>query len=46
MRFRNLPIEFDKMGRATLKGAIADPYRVERKEISREHIEQLAARKL
>jgi len=44
MCFRNLPIEFDEMGRATLKGGIADPYRVERKEISREHIEQLAAR--
>jgi len=44
MCFRNLPVEFDEMGRATLKGGIADPYRVERREISREHIEQLAAR--
>ena len=26
MCFKNLPVEFDASGRATLKGGIADPY--------------------
>jgi len=43
MCFRNLPVEFDEQGRATLKGGIADPYHVERKGISRDQIERLIA---
>ena len=44
MCFKNLPIEFDAQGRATLKGGVADPYRVEHKEIDREEIKGLLAR--
>jgi len=44
MCFKNLPIAFDAQGRATLKGGVADPYRVEHKEIDREEIKGLLAR--
>lgn len=43
MCFKNLPIEFDANGRASLIGGLADPYRVERKEISRDAIKRLMA---
>lgn len=41
MCFKNLPIEFDAQGNATLKGGIADPYKYERKDISREQLKRL-----
>src|SRR5487761_1343448 len=41
MCFKNLPIEFDEQGNATLKGGIADPYKYDRKEISREQLKKL-----
>lgn len=43
MCFKNLPIEFDETGKASLIGGLADPYRVERKEISRDAIKRLMA---
>ncbi|MDX1623045.1 MAG: nickel-dependent hydrogenase large subunit [Gemmatimonadota bacterium] len=49
MCFKNLPIEFDEQGRATLKEAIPDPYdqTIEAKpppQLSRDQIEELLAR--
>src|SRR5487761_1498644 len=41
MCFKNLPIEFDEQGNATLKGGLADPYKYDRKEISREQLKKL-----
>ncbi|GAC1435976.1 MAG: nickel-dependent hydrogenase large subunit [Terriglobales bacterium] len=43
MCFKNLPIEFDDQGRATLKGGLADPYKYERKELSRDQLKRLMA---
>ena len=43
MCFKNLPIEFDASGKASLIGGLADPYRVERKELSRDAIKRLMA---
>lgn len=43
MCFKNLPIDFDANGKATLRGGIADPYQYERKDISRDAIKQLMA---
>lgn len=43
MCFKNLPIEFDQSGKASLIGGLADPYRVERKELSRDAIKRLMA---
>ncbi|MDQ6801409.1 MAG: nickel-dependent hydrogenase large subunit [Acidobacteriota bacterium] len=43
MCFKNLPIEFDANGKATLKGGLTDPYHYERKEISRDALKQLMA---
>lgn len=43
MCFKNLPIEFDAAGNAFLKGGLTDPYKVERKEISRDDIKRLIA---
>src|SRR5579859_5672538 len=44
MCFKNLPVVFDEQGNATLKGGIADPYKYERKEISREQLKRLMER--
>ncbi len=43
MCFKNLPIDFDEAGKATLRGGLADPYSYERKEISRDALKQLMA---
>lgn len=43
MCFKNLPIEFDEHGKATLKGGLADPYGFQRKDISREQLKKLMA---
>ncbi|GAC1431665.1 MAG: nickel-dependent hydrogenase large subunit [Thermoanaerobaculia bacterium] len=43
MCFKNLPIEFDQAGNATLKGGLVDPYAYERKELSRDNIKRLMA---
>src|SRR5215470_4075338 len=43
MCFKNLPIEFDEHGKATLKGGVADPYKFERKPLDREQIKRLMA---
>src|SRR5919197_6200081 len=44
MCFKNLPIEFDQQGNATLKGGVADPYAYRPREIKREKLEELLAR--
>ena len=41
MCFKNLPIEFDSAGRATLVGGARDPFAYERKDISRDDIRKL-----
>ena len=41
MCFKNLPIEFDSAGRATLVGGARDPFAYERKDISRDEIRKL-----
>jgi len=43
MCFKNLPIQFDQNGKASLIGGLADPYRVERKALSRDAIKRLMA---
>lgn len=43
MCFKNLPIEFDAAGKASLKGGIADPYQVARKELTRDDLKKLMA---
>jgi Ni,Fe-hydrogenase I large subunit len=44
MCFKNLPIEFDAQGKAFLRAGVTDPYRYERREISRDQIKELMAR--
>ncbi len=44
MCFKNLPVKFDEQGNATLIGGIADPYKYERKDISREQLKRLMER--
>ena len=44
MCFKNLPVEFDAQGNATLKGGVADPYSYQPREIKREKLEELLAR--
>ena len=43
MCFKNLPIEFDAQGKASLIGGARDPYAYERKDISREDLKKLMA---
>src|SRR5919199_5966255 len=44
MCFKNLPVEFDAQGNATLKGGVADPYSYQPREIKRDKLEELLAR--
>jgi hydrogenase large subunit len=44
MCFKNLPIEFDAQGMAFLRAGVSDPYRYERKDISRDRLKELMAR--
>src|ERR687888_955791 len=44
MCLKNLPVEFDAQGRASLKAGIADPYAYQAVEINRSTIEELVRR--
>ena len=44
MCFKNLPVEFDAQGNASLKGGVANPYAYQPREIKRDKLEELLAR--
>src|SRR3982750_4012591 len=44
MCLKNLPVEFDAQGRASLKAGVADPYAYQAVEIDRSQVEELVRR--
>jgi hydrogenase large subunit len=44
MCLKNLPVEFDAQGRASLKAGVADPYAYQTVEVDRSQIEELVRR--